>query len=1065
MLHQRDLHNAERRTEFDRHFGTEHHAARPGAQTAPPLSRVDSEGSLSGGAPAAKLARDGVHRYRLKPEDHDALARDQKELMRLPYNVSPSYAQHRSEVGNADWPLEPNHTHFLLVDNPDDVEPAYTEVAFRSALEKYCCEQLGVPGVQVVLQGGRGTLRTVHAALQLNCQVIFMTDSGGFARRISQVVQPLLDRELSALPREDGVRRAEIDRRIRSMAPELKEWDFETGEVEQLSSICMHLELIHLFWFSSVSGESVHAQADRKVSYEAFDVVILNAVVKSCQMQAEKQQLEEDRRRKQLEPLLPTEPPLHFKARGRHPDYPNRFTVPDHRCRWTEPAFARDDVGKVVTVRGGLVELDSHSRASVWRDSPSRGNDGRRHSELDNVLFAPRDQRVVEWADEWRDLRRDANAAADSLARSPRCHRSQWGASTHTSSASAAPSSVAYVASSAPASEGAAEEPHVKGRILAVDPTHGGVVRLASGLHTRHLRNPALCWEEYERRVRYSTKYFFDAPDGRALTDPPGHPADGTRWREVGATPPSLGVELECEPLAAALCERTSFSEAELSTFGVAEGVLHVDHFVRGERACYVPAYGLEELRSDLENRITLHHTPAFAGERVPKTLAEAGIRFDDFGAPLNPRGRTGLKGRGTLPRWGPNMAADPIITRFSPGRSHGVEPELQMIAIRRKDTADWSIPGGRLELVSTSDTMGSMDGRGWAVPAKLLAALTRRAGRQWNVPSSSPRYLESEGGCTSAQRRLHAAMDDALGLRAASQEASRDVESESSRSDSATTTETTTMTEPIPSSKLGRPAVTFQAETPGRSANQRRWHKGLERLKDPKEELDRLFKEGTLVYCGYVDDPRNSARCGVERADTPPTLPWQLSGRGASRHLARWRTCALRWNVTHPCSLVRDRFTRGVPAADNAWVETTAMHFHCAGLLADLDLMSSASDGANGVDADVLAWITMNSDIDSRYANLYASQRDWADRVRTFMLGHREQPEAFVRTRPAPNSLRRPATAGLDMPPARWQGALADSSACALHAPLAYRHRSTPMSAASGPIPPCTSPWSSPQT
>jgi len=33
-------------------------------------------------------------------------------------------------------------------------------------------------------------------------------------------------------------------------------------------------------------------------------------------------------------------------------------------------------------------------------------------------------------------------------------------------------------------------------------------------------------------------------------------------------------------------------------------------------------------------------------------------------GWPLNIRGRTGLKGRGVLGRYGPNHAADPIVTR-----------------------------------------------------------------------------------------------------------------------------------------------------------------------------------------------------------------------------------------------------------------------------------------------------------------------------------------------------------------------------------------------------------------
>lgn len=34
-------------------------------------------------------------------------------------------------------------------------------------------------------------------------------------------------------------------------------------------------------------------------------------------------------------------------------------------------------------------------------------------------------------------------------------------------------------------------------------------------------------------------------------------------------------------------------------------------------------------------------------------------------GYPLNPIGRTGITGRGILGRWGPNHAADPVVTRW----------------------------------------------------------------------------------------------------------------------------------------------------------------------------------------------------------------------------------------------------------------------------------------------------------------------------------------------------------------------------------------------------------------
>lgn len=37
---------------------------------------------------------------------------------------------------------------------------------------------------------------------------------------------------------------------------------------------------------------------------------------------------------------------------------------------------------------------------------------------------------------------------------------------------------------------------------------------------------------------------------------------------------------------------------------------------------------------------------------------------LNGYYSPLNPRGRTGLRGRGKLYMWGPNQAADPIVTK-----------------------------------------------------------------------------------------------------------------------------------------------------------------------------------------------------------------------------------------------------------------------------------------------------------------------------------------------------------------------------------------------------------------
>ncbi|XP_025242012.1 ADP-ribose pyrophosphatase, mitochondrial isoform X2 [Theropithecus gelada] len=70
-----------------------------------------------------------------------------------------------------------------------------------------------------------------------------------------------------------------------------------------------------------------------------------------------------------------------------------------------------------------------------------------------------------------------------------------------------------------------------------------------------------------------------------------------------------------------------------------------------------------------------------------------------------NPAGRTGLVGRGLLGRWGPNHAADPIITRWKKDSSgnkimHPVSGKhiLQFVAIKRKDCGEWAIPGGMVD-------------------------------------------------------------------------------------------------------------------------------------------------------------------------------------------------------------------------------------------------------------------------------------------------------------------------------------------------------------------------------
>ena len=75
-------------------------------------------------------------------------------------------------------------------------------------------------------------------------------------------------------------------------------------------------------------------------------------------------------------------------------------------------------------------------------------------------------------------------------------------------------------------------------------------------------------------------------------------------------------------------------------------------------------------------------------------------------GLPLNIHGRTGLNGRGILGRFGPNHAADPIVTRWKRDAHGNVvtcdkngRKILQFVAIQRRDNNEWAIPGGEIIL------------------------------------------------------------------------------------------------------------------------------------------------------------------------------------------------------------------------------------------------------------------------------------------------------------------------------------------------------------------------------
>ena len=57
----------------------------------------------------------------------------------------------------------------------------------------------------------------------------------------------------------------------------------------------------------------------------------------------------------------------------------------------------------------------------------------------------------------------------------------------------------------------------------------------------------------------------------------------------------------------------------------------------------------------------------------------------ESTGAPINPSGRTGMTGRGLLGKWGPNHAADPVVTRWHVDSKSGKQSKkfIEFVVIR----------------------------------------------------------------------------------------------------------------------------------------------------------------------------------------------------------------------------------------------------------------------------------------------------------------------------------------------------------------------------------------------
>ncbi len=94
--------------------------------------------------------------------------------------------------------------------------------------------------------------------------------------------------------------------------------------------------------------------------------------------------------------------------------------------------------------------------------------------------------------------------------------------------------------------------------------------------------------------------------------------------------------------------------------------------------------------------------------DRINRLNYDGDYDVDEKNTPINPKGRTGIIGRGLLGRFGPNHAADPVVTKWARNEDGSIKldnkgiPILMFVAIKRKDNGQWAIPGGMVEAGDT---------------------------------------------------------------------------------------------------------------------------------------------------------------------------------------------------------------------------------------------------------------------------------------------------------------------------------------------------------------------------
>ncbi|XP_005100068.2 transient receptor potential cation channel subfamily M member-like 2 [Aplysia californica] len=172
--------------------------------------------------------------------------------------------------------LDPDHSHFLLVDNGTH-KTWKTEIPFRTKLEQEIKEKYGVPACLLVLEGGEGTLENWFSALQNGIPTVIIKGSGRVADILAFAYQNLKfdeqkniyddrgEKTTSRIAFLDADTRSKIREMMRDRA-KLPVKNLDTS-MQQVFSICSYHDKVSVF------------EMDHVNSATDIDLAILNSIL------------------------------------------------------------------------------------------------------------------------------------------------------------------------------------------------------------------------------------------------------------------------------------------------------------------------------------------------------------------------------------------------------------------------------------------------------------------------------------------------------------------------------------------------------------------------------------------------------------------------------------------------------------------------------------------------------------------------------------------------------------------------------------------------------------------